>query len=239
LRVVCVRASVCYDAAMSILPPNNAHPPAHRLASLVPASALRVLDCACGDGALGSVLKATPGRFVAGIERDAALAASASPLLDEVVRGDAYSLTFPWAPDSFECVVCDGLLPKLRDPAPFIDKVFDVLAPGGLFVATSPNIQFYEHFLMLARGRWQYGESGALARDHIRFYTAWQLVKLLQDAGFTSVRCGVLDEVGAEAFPLGADGHVRLGDLSVGPMAPDQHRAFLVREYLLLGAKPA
>lgn len=209
-----------------------------RLAGLVPVAALRVLDCACGDGALGAVLKGVSGRYVAGIERDTALAAVASSHLDEVVTGDAYDLVLPWAAASFDCAVCDGLFPKLRDPAPLLAQLRGVLVPGGLLVATSPNVQFYEHFLMLARGRWQYAEQGALARDHIRFYTAWQLVELLQEAGFESVRCAPMDEVDASAFPLDSDGHVRLGDLSVGPMTPEQHRAFLVREYLVVGTVP-
>lgn len=224
---------------MSLLNTGTEQNPATRLASLVPASASRVLDCACGDGALGAMLKAKGNRFVAGIEADATRAARASAVLDEVVVGDAYSLTLPWDTASFSCAVCDGLFPKLRDPAPLLAQLFTRLEPGGLLLATSPNIQFYEHFLMLARGRWQYADGGALAREHIRFYTAWQLVKLLQEAGFTSVRCAPIDEVAPECFPLDADGYVRFEDLSVGPMAPDQHRAFLVREYLVLGATPA
>jgi SAM-dependent methyltransferase len=209
-----------------------------RLLAHLPRSAARVLDCACGDGARGAALKARAACFVAGIESDASLAGTARGILDDVVHGDQYSCALPWDAESFDCAVCEGLLPKLRDPAPFLARVFSIMRPGGLFAASAPNIQYYEHFLMLARGRWQYASQGALAREHIRFFTAYGLVALLQRAGFTSVRCGILDTAAPAAFPLDETGHVRLEDLVVGPMNTDQHKAFLAREYVVLGAKP-
>ena len=210
-----------------------------RLARFVPASAGRVLDGACGDGALGVALKALPGRVVFGVEKDPALAEAARARLDEVVVGDQYTLALPWEAGNFDAAVCEGLLPRLRDPQPFLGQVFAALKPGGLFVATAPNLQFYEHFLMLARGRWIYGEEGALSREHLRFFTAQSLLLLMQATGFGNIRVGVLDVVAPEAFPLDATGRVRLEDIEVGPMSAEHHRAFLGREYLVVGSKPA
>lgn len=209
-----------------------------RLARWVPASATRVLDCAAGSGVLGAHLKAA-GHWVGGVEKDPVLAESLQGAIDEVVCGDQYTVSLPWPDGHFDCGVCEGLFPKMRDPAPFLKEVTRVLRPGALFAATAPNIQFYEHFLMLARGRWQLQEHGALARDHIRFFTAFELVQLLQRAGFAQVRCGVLDSVAPEAFPRDADGYVRLEDMEIGPMEPDHHKLFLVREYVVLGVKSA
>lgn len=207
-----------------------------RLARYVPAGAMRVLDCAAGDGALAAALKASvPARHIAGLGRESNPAAAAA--IDELIVGDPYSVVLPWS-NAFDCVLADGLLPCLRDPGPMLGRVFHALAPGGLVAMTAPNIQFYEHFLMLARGRWQLGGEGALNPRHIRFFTAYSLSALFQEAGFSSVRCGVLDSAPPEAFPLDATGHVALADLRVGPMSPDQHRAFLAREYLVLATKP-
>lgn len=210
-----------------------------RLARFVPASALRVLDCACGDGALGAALKRQAGRIVHGIEKDHARAAAARAQLDEVVLGDQYSLDLPWEANTFDAAVCEGLLPCMRDPLPFLKQLLNTMKPGGVFYGTAPNVQFHEHFLMLARGRWTYGGEGALARGHLRFFTAQSLLALMQTAGFTNIKVGILEEDPPGAFPLDETGRVRLEDIEVGPMSPEHHRAFLVREYLVAGAKPA
>lgn len=209
-----------------------------RLLRYVPASAERVLDCACGDGALGAAVKQARPRFVAGIERVSALAEMARGALDTVLCGDQYSCALPGEDGSFDCAVCELLLPQLRDPAPFLARLVAKLRPGGLLVATAPNIQFHEHFLMLARGRWRHSPGTALDRRFIRFFTAYELLGLLQRAGFAQVRCGMLDSVGPECFPLGADGYVRFEDLEVGPMDAEQHKGFLAREYIVLAVKP-
>lgn len=209
-----------------------------RLARWVPASAARVLDCAAGNGLLASHLKGKV-HWVAGIERDPDKAERARPSVDEMVCGDQYTLTLPWPDAHFDGALAEGLLPKMKDPAPFLKEVLRVLKPGGLFAASAPNIQFFEHFLMLARGRWQLQEQGALAREHIRFFTAYELVNLLQRTGFGEVRCGVLDSVGPQDFQRDDDGFVRLPDLEIGPMEPDHHKLFLVREYVVLGVKSA
>lgn len=210
-----------------------------RTPAYVPASCMRVLDCACGVGKRAAALRAVPGRWIAGVERDPGLAEQARGLLDEVICGDQYALRLPWDDGHFDCALGEGLLERMRDPAPFLREVVRVLGPKGLFVAAVPNIQYHANFLMLARGRWEQGGTGALALENIRFFTAHSLAQLMVTAGLDQVRVGVLDTDEPSAFPIDHTGHVVLGDLRIGPMSPDHHRLFLARSYIVLGTKPA
>jgi len=212
-------------------------PAPDRLLQFIPTAATSILDCACGDGARAQLLRARQGARVCGIEHSVFLAAHARPHLDDLIRAQAQDLDLPWPEASFDAAICDGLLQRLRDPAPFLSRVHRALRPGGLLVLTAPNLQYYEHFLMLAHGRWIQGGTGALARENIRFFTAYELARLLDNASFSSIRCGVLDAADPTEFPLSEDGYFTDGKLRLGPLQPEQYRNFLAREYVLLGVK--
>ncbi len=96
-----------------------------RLAACVPAGA-RVLDLACGDGAL---LARIPGAVGIDLSRDE-LALGANPA---AVCGDARAL--PFATGAFDVVTCHLAFMLLADLDRVVAELDRVLAPAGVFLA--------------------------------------------------------------------------------------------------------
>ncbi len=101
----------------------------------------RILDIGCGQGTQVLGL-ARRGHLVTGLDTsstllgdlDRALSAD-SPAVRERVRlvhGDAERVLDLFAPSSFDVVLCHGVLMYFADPAPLLDAIAALGAPGGL-----------------------------------------------------------------------------------------------------------
>lgn len=101
----------------------------------------RVLDAGCGQGTQALVL-ARRGHFVTGVDASAqllddfrrALLADPADVRDRVrlVQGDAEAIGELFGPSSFDVVLCQGVLMYFVDPAPLLDAIAQVVAPGGI-----------------------------------------------------------------------------------------------------------
>ncbi len=92
---------------------------------------------------------------------------------------------------------------------------------------------------MLANGRWEYGETAAMARENLRFFTAHSLLQLFSGCGLQVQRCGVLAGDPPEAFPRDPDGCVRMGRYTIGPLSDDKYKAYLAEYYLVFATAQA
>jgi S-adenosylmethionine-dependent methyltransferase len=100
---------------------------------------LRVLDIGCGQGTQ-ALLLARRGHAVTGLDASArllgdfraVLAAEPAEVADRVrlVQGEAGSVADRFPPSSFDVVLCQGVLMYLADPAPLLDAIARVAAPG-------------------------------------------------------------------------------------------------------------
>jgi SAM-dependent methyltransferase len=152
------------------------------LLALVPDGA-RVLDVGCSSGYLARPLVAR-GCSVVGIELDERAAAAARTVCEEVLVGDAESMELPFAPGSFDVVLCGDLVEHLRDPQSFLERVRPLLRDGGRLVLTTPNVANWTMRLGLLFGRWRYTERGILDRTHAHLFTRKTLVETLAAAGY-------------------------------------------------------
>jgi 2-polyprenyl-3-methyl-5-hydroxy-6-metoxy-1,4-benzoquinol methylase len=152
------------------------------LLALVPDGA-RVLDVGCSSGYLARPLVAR-GCSVVGIELDERAAAAARTVCEEVLVGDAESMELPFAPGSFDVVLCGDLVEHLRDPQRFLERVRPLLRDGGRLVLTTPNVANWTIRLGLLFGRWRYTERGILDRTHAHLFTRNTLVETLAAAGY-------------------------------------------------------
>ncbi len=207
------------------------------LLPFIPRTAKRVLDCGCGNGARGALLKAQGVQAVIGLEQDPALGTEARRVLDRVVVGELDNPDTKLGATQFDCILCIDVLAQLRDPAPFLERMLGALAPGGLLVATMPNLQHYETVFMLAEGRWDYEEQGATARNHLRFFTAVEILRLFRNGGFTVHKCGALVSDDPAALPKDDEGYVQCGRVKLGPLREEEYRAFLTRQYIVYAGK--
>jgi 2-polyprenyl-3-methyl-5-hydroxy-6-metoxy-1,4-benzoquinol methylase len=159
------------------------------VAALVPSPARMILDVGCGRGKLGSLLKSGhPDRRVYGIELDHEAAAAARETLDSVLEGDFQSVSLPFDPATFDCVVFADVLEHFVDPASALRRARMLLRPEGVVVCSIPNMRHYTVFLQLALHGWEYADYGLFDRTHLHFFSLRSMNQILIQSGFRIVR---------------------------------------------------
>ena len=77
----------------------------------------------------------------------------------------------------FNVVLASHLIEHLNNPAAMIGEVYRILAPGGRFFVTTPNIAGFQ--ARLFRGSWR-----SAIFDHLYLFSVKTLSRLLEDKGF-------------------------------------------------------
>lgn len=156
---------------------------------LVPPRAGRVLDVGGGEGAFLRALRTAHGgdptleTHLA--ELSAVACARASGHVDRVWQGDFLSMAFDV---SFDCIAFLDSLEHTEDPARWLRHARDLLAPGGVVVASVPNVAHWSVVADLLEGRWDYIPVGIHCVTHLRFFTLQGLQDLFQAAGLRIAR---------------------------------------------------
>jgi 2-polyprenyl-3-methyl-5-hydroxy-6-metoxy-1,4-benzoquinol methylase len=204
------------------------------LLALVPLAARRILDVGCGAGRLGEALKARQAAEVVGIEHSKTAGQSARSRLDQVLLGDVERMELPFAPGSFDAIVCGDVLEHLREPGRLLRRLRDWLHPAGLLIASIPNVRHHSVLRMLLAGDWTYEPAGLLDRTHLRFFTRQAIGHLLERSGLTLTSLGVVPGPGYEEWQRqGKPGEVTVGGLVVRGLSPEQAEEFFVYQYLV------
>jgi SAM-dependent methyltransferase len=152
---------------------------------LLPAHVDRVVEIGCGGGYTLEHLRRT-GRcqWTCGVELFPDAAQQARQRVDEVYEGNIEQLELPLAPSSIDVILCLDVLEHLVDPWRVVRKLHRLLKPGGIVVASIPNVRHYSVVLpLLLKGRWDYTPSGLLDRTHLRFFTQRTALALLESSG--------------------------------------------------------
>lgn len=154
---------------------------------LLPPVSQRVLDIGCGDGATLQFLKARGvARWTCGVDiNTVALERARAAGVDLVVPGSLDELELPLEAASFDLILCLDILEHLADPWAVARAAADLLRPGGILVASIPNVQSLRVIGPLLAGRWDYKDCGILDQGHLRFFTKRTAIALLQQAGLT------------------------------------------------------
>lgn len=154
----------------------------HRL-PMDPTSA--VLEIGCGTGATGALAlkRGRAGRYV-GVELFEGAAASAREVLSEVIVGDVETLEFDWQPAAFDALILSEVLEHLREPWAVLSKLSRFVRPGGLVLASSPNVSHWRVIRELVAGRFPLADKGVFDRTHMRWFTPESFVAMFNGAGF-------------------------------------------------------
>jgi GT2 family glycosyltransferase/tetratricopeptide (TPR) repeat protein/2-polyprenyl-3-methyl-5-hydroxy-6-metoxy-1,4-benzoquinol methylase len=201
--------------------------------SLVPDSALRVLDIGCGAGCLGEALKARQNATVVGIELDKSAAALARNRLDDVLVGNVETLDPGFEDGTFDAIVCGDILEHLREPEQLLRRVKAWLTPEGRLIASIPNVRHHSVIRSLLAGNWTYESAGLLDRDHVRFFTRREVEKLFFRAEFDIEVLGFVEGPDdAEGMPRRTD-EVRIGRLNVSGISAAEADEFHAYQYLI------
>ena len=157
----------------------------------VPEDARWVLDLGCGAGYTGAELRHTRDHIkVFGIELDHAAASKANEQLNGVVEYDLDRGTLPFEDGAFDCIIAGDVLEHLARPDRLLLQLHRVLAPGGLVIASIPNVRFVRVSAgLLFGGRWEYRQSGILDVAHLRFFTRRSMIQLFERTGYNVIGC--------------------------------------------------
>ena len=100
-----------------------------------------ILEIGCGTGATGALALAT-GRcgHYSGVELFETAAAEARGVLSEVLTGDVERLDPPWQPAVFDALILSDVLEHLIEPGRLLHRLVPFIRPGGIVLASSPNI---------------------------------------------------------------------------------------------------
>jgi 2-polyprenyl-3-methyl-5-hydroxy-6-metoxy-1,4-benzoquinol methylase len=118
------------------------------------AGTIRVLDVGCADGRLLDWYRASSvGERIEthGIEMSEKAAAVARSRGHRVVT-DRFEIDRELEPGTFDLIFASHVIEHVDDPKAFAQRAADLLAPGGLFIAATPNCDSFDarHF----KGHW-------------------------------------------------------------------------------------
>jgi len=149
---------------------------------LLPQYSERILEVGCGTGSTLRWLKET-GRCTNtfGLELYESAACVAREFADHITVGDAEKLIeSSFERSSFDAILCLDVLEHMVDPWAFVSKAERLLKPGGVLIASIPNVRHLGVLIPLVfAGRWRYTSQGILDRTHLRFFTLEGALALL------------------------------------------------------------
>lgn len=155
----------------------------------IPAGLTSLLDVGCASGAFGAMLKSRMAVQVTGIEPHYESALAARTKLDHVVHGGAEVAAAQLSGQLFDCITFNDVLEHLVDPWETLRQVRHLLRPGGVVVASIPNVR---HLSVsrdyLIDGKWEYQSEGVLDRTHLRFFTRSSMRDLFATSGYEVTR---------------------------------------------------
>ena len=156
------------------------------LLDLLPLTPGRLLDCGCGAGDNARIL-GDRGWQVTAVTLDPREKEAADPFCQAVYLADLEEGLPPELEGAFDVVLASHVLEHLARPDRLLDQVRDRLRPGGVLAVALPNIAHYSQRFSLLRGRFSYTETGPLDGTHLRFYTFWTAIELLERNGYSLI----------------------------------------------------
>lgn len=176
--------------------------------AFVPAKARRVLDVGCGAGAFARGLREERLALgqqleVWGLELAPDAAAQAAGTLDRVLVGTVEDTIEQLPAAHFDCICCNDVLEHLAWPERALRGLRGKLAPGGVVVASIPNVRFFGNVWdLVVHGAWSYADEGILDRTHLRFFTRSSMRELFDAAGYRLLRQEGINPTHAWRFRL-------------------------------------
>jgi len=147
----------------------------------------RVLDLGCADGYVAHELRRA-GHHVVGV--DISASEDVKDRVDLFVQADLDAGLPPEAvaEGPFDAIVAADVLEHVRRPEHILDEAHEVLAPGGVLVASIPNFAHWYPRLRVLAGRFDYDRRGILDRTHLRFFTHRSFERLVRERGWRVAR---------------------------------------------------
>jgi methionine biosynthesis protein MetW len=179
----------------------------HFLASLLVPPGAEVLDVGCGTGRLGAQLIGA-GCSVVGIESDKEAVSVAEEAGLEVLIADLEEegALEPLDDRRFDVALCMDVLEHLRDPAPVLRRVSQLVKPTGFVLISIPNMAHGAVRVAMLEGRVERTDHGLLDRTHLYLYDREAVEKLCRAAGVEILeRLALRRQLDQTEIPVDAD----------------------------------
>lgn len=154
-----------------------------------PSTVRRHLDVGCGAGTHGELVHEKFKAETWGVELDPEAAAVARERLDYLYEGDALAILpkLPWG--HFDVVTFNDVLEHFAYPWDVLRMVRPLLAPGGVVIASLPNLRNWDALQTLVLDAdFPYEDQGIFDRTHLRFFTEKSAARLFAESGFEVVK---------------------------------------------------
>jgi len=100
------------------------------------------------------------------------------------VEDESFVKTVTEQEGPFATILCLDVLEHVVDPWHVVARLHSALAPGGVIVASIPNVRNYGVVLPLVfRNRWTLRDAGILDRTHLRFFVRSTAIELMTSSG--------------------------------------------------------
>jgi hypothetical protein len=112
-------------------------------------------------------------------------------------------------------VLMSEVLEHLVEPWSTLSRVVNLLKPGALVLASSPNVAHVRIIASLLRGRWDLADSGPMDRTHLRWFTPSTYREMFEACGVEVVELGPMVPPGRRSRALIAVSGGRLRHLTM------------------------
>lgn len=151
----------------------------------VPTGASRILDVGCGTGMFALACREATGCECWGVELVPKVAEQARPRLEQVFAGDANHILPTLPNEHFDMISFTDVLEHIAWPEETLRLAKPLLRPGGVVVASLPNIVYWDAIRTMAfKNDFPYSDSGIFDRTHLRFFTRKSIPRLFDCAGY-------------------------------------------------------
>lgn len=153
---------------------------------LLPSSCGRVLDLGGGFGGTSSHMKREG--YAERVVLADLVADTHDPDIDNAYAGDLEEPEFLQKviheEGPFDTVLCLDVLEHLKDPWSVVQTLHDGLAPGGIIVASIPNMRHVNLTIPLVlKGKFELTDSHLRDRTHLRWFVKDTAISLMTDPG--------------------------------------------------------
>ncbi len=146
-----------------------------------------LLDLGCSGGQLSERMRAL-GHRITGV--DVLEIEGVRDRVDQFVQADL-DRGLPreiFGDGPYDIVVCADNLEHVRQPERLLRELHEMLAPGGVVIASVPNFGHWYARLRTLFGLFDYDHRGVLDNGHVRFFTRRGLMRRFERAGYIVVR---------------------------------------------------
>nr|WP_272129237.1 methyltransferase domain-containing protein [Synechococcus sp. AH-551-E11] len=82
---------------------------------------------------------------------------------------------------NYDLIVLSHVLEHTQNPLSVINGICDLLTIDGQMLIALPNICHWRTRLQITRGKFDYQDDGVLDRTHLRFFTYWSAIELIDE----------------------------------------------------------